>query len=58
MTHAPTAMLPGSTVYRVVWVPGTDRLRGVCWCGAGEEFEDPNELWEWLLAHPDGHVRA
>ena len=55
MTHAPTAMLTGSTVYRVVWVPGTDRLRGFCWCGTGHESEDPVELWEWLLGHPDSH---
>ena len=58
MTRAPTAMLSGSKVYRVVWVPGTDRLRGTCWCGAVHEAEAPVELWEWLLAHPDTHVRA
>jgi hypothetical protein len=45
----------GSSVYRVVWVPGTDRLRGECHCGAEREAEDPVELWSWLLAHPDGH---
>jgi hypothetical protein len=45
----------GSAVYRVVWVPGTDRLRGECHCGAEREAEDPVELWTWLLAHPDGH---
>lgn len=48
-------MLPGSTVYRVVWLPGSDRLRGYCWCGTAHEAEDPVELWEWLLDHPDSH---
>lgn len=51
----PTAMLPGSAVYRVVWVPGADRLRGYCWCGTSHEADGPVELWEWLLAHPDTH---
>lgn len=51
MTSGPA---PG-TVFRVVWVPGTDRLRGWCWCGAERESDDPVELWESLLAHPDTH---
>ncbi|MEV7159440.1 hypothetical protein AB0N77_33325 [Streptomyces misionensis] len=55
MSPQPTTMLDGDTVYRIVWVPGTDRLRGWCWCGEPRESEDPVELWEWLLAHPDGH---
>ncbi len=55
MTEQPTAMLAGATVLRVVWVPGTDRLRGFCWCGATQEAEDPVALWEWLLEHPDSH---
>ncbi|MFG2075202.1 hypothetical protein [Nonomuraea maritima] len=50
-----TAMLHGDTVYRVHWQPGTDVLTGVCHCGAAHDFEDPVELWEWLLAHPEGH---
>ncbi len=41
--------------FRVEWTPGTDVLRGVCFCGAEHEAEDPVELWEWLLAHPEGH---
>ncbi|MCP2167376.1 hypothetical protein [Goodfellowiella coeruleoviolacea] len=47
---------PGDRVYRVHWVLGTDRLRAVCHCSAEREFEDPVQLWEWLLSHPDGHV--
>ena len=49
------AVLSGDRVYRVHWRLGTDRLVGVCHCGAEYEAEDPVELWEWLLAHPDGH---
>ena len=48
-------MLAGDRVYRIHWVLGTDRLRAVCHCGAEREFEDPAELWEWLLSHPEGH---
>ncbi|MFJ2441520.1 MULTISPECIES: hypothetical protein [unclassified Streptomyces] len=48
-------MLAGDTIYRIVWIPGTDRLRGWCWCGMDRESEDPVELWEWLLAHPEEH---
>ncbi|MHA6794150.1 hypothetical protein ACVGVM_11670 [Pseudonocardia bannensis] len=50
---APTRMLRGEHVRRVVWLPGTDLLRGTCFCGAERDAEDPVELWEWLLAHPD-----
>ncbi len=53
--HDPDA-LPGG-VFRVHWVPGTDRLLGVCFCGAEQEFDDPVELWTWLLEHP-GAQRA
>jgi hypothetical protein len=42
-------------VYRVFWVPGTDELRATCHCRAVRSFDDPIELWEWLLAHPVGH---
>lgn len=48
-------MLSGDRVYRIHWVLGTDRLRAVCHCSAEHEFDDPAELWEWLLAHPAGH---
>ncbi|MFI6345798.1 hypothetical protein [Streptomyces sp. NPDC050560] len=41
-----------SGVYRIRWVPGTDRLLGVCYCGAEREFEDPLDAWDWLLTHP------
>jgi hypothetical protein len=51
------AVLGGDHVYRVHWVLGADQLQGVCFCGAGREFEEPVELWEWLLAHPEGHRR-
>jgi hypothetical protein len=47
--------LSGRHIYRVHWVLGTDLLLGVCHCGAGLQAEDPVELWEWLLRHPDGH---
>lgn len=52
---APAGAGPGETVYRVVWVPGTDLLLAVCHCGAEREFDDPVALWQWLLAHPEGH---
>ncbi|MEU5962213.1 hypothetical protein ABZ777_13495 [Micromonospora parva] len=45
----------GERVYRIHWVPGTDTLRGICHCGAERLAEEPVELWEWLLAHPQGH---
>ncbi len=48
-------MLTGDRVYRIHWVLGTDRLRAVCHCSAEREFDDPVALWEWLLAHPEGH---
>jgi hypothetical protein len=55
VTEQPLAMLSGPTVFRVVWLPGSDRLRGYCWCGTPHESDGPVELWEWLLAHPDTH---
>jgi len=48
-------MVSGKRVYRVHWMLGADRLLAVCHCSAEREFEDPIELWEWLLAHPVGH---
>ena len=51
----PTRMLHGRQVYRVVWKLETDVLVGYCWCGEPHESDDPIELWEWLLAHPEGH---
>ena len=51
----PLGMLRGDSVYRIHWLPGTDTLLGVCHCGAERSAEDPIELWNWLLAHPDGH---
>jgi hypothetical protein len=55
---APTRMLGGRSVYRVVWKLNTDVLVGYCWCGETHEAQDPIELWEWLLAHPDQHDSA
>ncbi|MER5258809.1 hypothetical protein [Streptomyces sp. NPDC002855] len=51
--HPP--VLSGQGVHRIHWVLGTDRLLAACHCGARREFEDPVELWDWLLGHPDGH---
>jgi hypothetical protein len=42
-----------ATVYRVVWQPGSDKLLGVCHCGAERDADDPVQVWQWLLAHPD-----
>ena len=50
--------LTGDRVYRIHWVPGTDTLHGICHCGAEHTAEDPVEMWEWLLAHPEGHQRT
>jgi len=41
--------------FRVAWVPGSDRLHGICHCGADRVSEDPVELWTWLYDHPVGH---
>jgi hypothetical protein len=43
------------SVYRVLWVPGSDSLLGICHCGAEHLSEDPVDVWVWLLAHPEGH---
>ncbi|MEV1024206.1 hypothetical protein [Streptomyces sp. NPDC050264] len=40
-------------VFRIEWLPGTDRLSGRCHCGAPHTAQDPVAMWEWLLAHPD-----
>lgn len=42
-------------VYCVDWVPGTNRLRGVCPCGAVTEVDDPALMWEWLVGHRARH---
>ncbi|MEV6305159.1 hypothetical protein AB0M02_37505 [Actinoplanes sp. NPDC051861] len=36
----------------MTWIPGSDRLRGRCRCGAETEADDPVAMWDWLLAHP------
>jgi hypothetical protein len=48
-----TAAVAEDGVFRIHWVPGTDRLLAVCFCAEERVFEDPVELWDWLLAHPD-----
>ncbi|MFF3411930.1 hypothetical protein ACFYW8_38415 [Streptomyces sp. NPDC002742] len=42
-------------IYRVDWLPGTDVLHGTCHCGAEHTAQDPVAMWEWMLAHPEGH---
>ncbi|MEU1195271.1 MULTISPECIES: hypothetical protein [Streptomyces] len=47
---------PTGQIYRIDWLPGTDLLHGTCHCGAEHTAHDPVEMWEWMLAHPDGHT--
>jgi hypothetical protein len=49
-------MLTGPGVVRIEWLPGTDVLLGTCHCSAQHEAGDPVAMWEWLLAHPEGHA--
>ncbi|MEU9664344.1 hypothetical protein AB0E25_01935 [Streptomyces bobili] len=42
-------------VYRIAWLPGTDVLHGTCHCGAAHAAQDPVQMWEWMLGHPEGH---
>ncbi|WP_175412077.1 hypothetical protein [Streptomyces sp. TRM64462] len=55
MTALHPPALFGENVNRVHWMLGTDRLLAVCHCDAQREFEDPMELWDWLLRHPEDH---
>ena len=48
-------MLRGAKVMRIVWMPGTDLLEGICHCSATHVCNDPLVMWDWLLAHPVGH---
>jgi hypothetical protein len=48
-----TVVERGGHVYRISWTPGSDRLHGVCHCGAEHDADDPVVMWQWLLAHPD-----
>ncbi|HEX4359122.1 MAG TPA: hypothetical protein VH141_16455 [Pseudonocardia sp.] len=43
---------------RVDWRPGSDSLTGTCHCGAVHLADGPAEVWDWLLAHPEGHTAA
>ena len=52
------SMLRGQKVVRIHWVLGTDLLRAVCHCEAEALFDDPVVLWDWVLAHPEGHGPA
>ncbi len=44
--------------FRVEWVPGSDTLRGTCFCGAACTEQEPASLLDWLQGHPDGHRRG
>ena len=46
---------PTGEIYRIDWLPGTDVLHGTCHCGAEHSAQDPVEMWEWMLGHPEGH---
>ncbi|KUM70246.1 hypothetical protein [Streptomyces griseorubiginosus] len=46
---------PTGEIYRIDWLPGTDTLHGTCHCGREHTAQDPIEMWEWMLAHPQGH---
>ncbi|MFI7505121.1 hypothetical protein ACIBVL_42970 [Streptomyces sp. NPDC049687] len=46
---------PTGEIYRIDWLPGTDVLHGTCHCGAEHTAQDPIEMWEWMLGHPEGH---
>jgi len=48
---------PTGEIYRIDWLPGTDVLHGTCHCGAEHSAEDPIEMWEWMLGHPEGHTQ-
>lgn len=50
---APPADSGGGAIYRVDWMPGTDLLRGTCFCGGVVTADDPVRVWALLLAHPD-----
>lgn len=45
----------GDEIFSIHWVLGTDQLLGICHCGAERAFDDPIDLWDWLLGHPEGH---
>ncbi|MEV6336484.1 hypothetical protein AB0M12_17390 [Nocardia vinacea] len=47
--------MTAAACHRVQWFPGSDQLLGRCHCGATRIADDPIEIWQWLLAHPDGH---
>jgi hypothetical protein len=55
MTGTVDAAASGKNTYTITWVPGQDRMVGVCHCGARRVGEDPVELWMWLLGHPVEH---
>lgn len=46
---------PTGEIYRIDWLPGTDILHGTCHCGREHSSQDPIEMWEWMLSHPQGH---
>ena len=48
-------VLRGPNVVRIEWLPGSDLLVGTCHCLAVHEAHDPIAMWDWVLAHPEGH---
>ncbi|GAA3896213.1 hypothetical protein GCM10023084_56060 [Streptomyces lacrimifluminis] len=54
MSGRPLSDLPRE-IYRIAWLPGTDVLHGTCHCGREHSSQDPIEMWDWMLAHPQGH---
>jgi hypothetical protein len=52
-TVAADASTERSSVFRIDWEPGSDRLHGTCHCGAEHDGDDPVLMWQWLLAHPN-----
>jgi hypothetical protein len=48
--------VPPFGTFRVDWLPGSDTLQGICFCGATSTALDPTTLLDWLDAHPDGHL--
>jgi hypothetical protein len=46
----------GTRILRVVWLPGSDQLQGLCHCGATQVADSPADIWQWLLGHPVGHA--
>ncbi|QPP09692.1 hypothetical protein G4Z16_28445 [Streptomyces bathyalis] len=48
----------GAEVRRIHWIPGSDLLLARCFCGREREFDDPVQMWDWLLGHPEEDGRS